>query len=330
MSRNPRRVAILAYDQLCTFEFGIMVELFALPRPEQADWYETQVCALEKGPLRACGGFSLEPNAGIGVLDRAGTIVLPGWREPYDEVPSALLRKLRRAHEHGARLLSVCSGAFVLAATGLLTGKRVATHWKYADRLCAGYPELEVDADVLYVDEGTILTSAGSAAGIDLGLHLIRRDHGAKVANHVARRLVVPPHREGGQAQYIAQSMPEPAQDPSLGPWLQRWRKQIHKPHTVASMARQVHLSERHFARQFKAIAGTTPYRWVIRERVLLAQTQLESSDVAVETIAQRVGFSDAQTLRNHFRRQLGCSPSAYRQRFRLGDAQSRSSQRRR
>ena len=330
MARNPRRVAILAYDQLCTFEFGIMVELFALPRPEQADWYETQVCALERGPLGACGGFSLEPKVGLGALDHAGTIILPGWREPYAEVPTALLRKLRRAHAQGARLLSVCSGAFVLAATGLLEGMRVATHWKYADRLRAAYPNLEVDADVLYVDEGTILTSAGSAAGIDLGLHLIRRDHGAKVANQVARRLVVPPHREGGQAQFIAHAMPEPTHDPSLGPWLQRWRKQIHKPHTVVSMARQVHLSERHFARQFKAIAGTTPYRWVIRERVLLAQAQLESSDVPVETIAHRVGFSDAQTLRNHFRRQVGCSPSAYRQRFRLRDADPRKTQRRR
>src|SRR5437762_8455080 len=203
-----RRVAALAYDGLGTFELGIVVEVFGLPRPEMGPrWYRFQVCALEPGPLRATGGLTVEAHADLSQLTRAGTIIIPGWnanRAP----PAALVAALRRAHHRGARLVSICSGVFVLAAAGLLDGRRATTHWRYVDALRLRYPQILVEPDVLYIDEGTILTSAGSAAGIDLCLHIVRRDFGAAVANEVARRLVVPPLREGGQAQFAVRPVP--------------------------------------------------------------------------------------------------------------------------
>lgn len=209
-----RRVAALVYDRLCTFEFGIAVEIFALPRPElSVDWYEFAVCSLDLGPLRATGGVRMEPTAGLGGLRRAGTIVIPGWRDPNERPPDALLNAVRAAHARGARLVTICSGVFVLAAAGLLDGKRATTHWRYVDRLRELCPRIRVEPDVLYVDEGTILTSAGSAAGIDLCLHIVRRDYGANIANQVARRLIMPPQREGGQSQYI----PAPIQPEAHG-----------------------------------------------------------------------------------------------------------------
>jgi len=200
-------VATLAYDGLGTFELGIVVEVFGLPRPEFAQWYRFRVCALGRRRLRATGGLLVQVNGSLAQLARAGTIVISGWRVT-EEPPARLVEALRRAHRRGARLVSICSGVFVLAATGLLDGRRATTHWRYADALRARYPRVRVEADVLYVDEGSILTSAGSAAGIDLCLHIVRRDFGADVANHVARRLVVAPLRDGGQAQFAERPIP--------------------------------------------------------------------------------------------------------------------------
>src|ERR1700741_2947539 len=201
--RDPRKLAAMAYDGMGTFELGIVSEVFGLSRPElDIPWYEFRVFSLDRAPLRGTGGIRVQAPHGMGVLRSAGTIIVPGWH--VDEAPpKALLRRLRAAHAAGARLVSICSGVFVLAATGLLDGKRATTHWRYAERLAARHPRIQVDADRLYVDEGSILTSAGSAAGIDLCLHIVRRDYGAEVANSVARRLVMPPHRDGGQAQYV-------------------------------------------------------------------------------------------------------------------------------
>lgn len=319
MTRDPLKVAVLAYEGLCTFEFGIMVELFGLERPGLAPWYSLDVCALERGPLRAAGGIRIEAPRTLRGLDGAGTIVIPGWRRPLTEVPEVLLRKLRRAHADGARLLSVCSGAYVLAAAGLLDDRRATTHWVYADDFEASYPEVIVDRDVLYVDEGRILTSAGSAAGIDMGLHLIRRDHGADVANRVARRMVVPPHRDGGQRQYIDAPVEHDAEDAALARLQDAVRADIATEHTVESMAGLAHMSARTFARKFRAATGTTPHRWLARERVHRAQTLLETTELTVETVAHRVGFGDAQLLRLHFRRVVGTSPSAYRRTFDRG-----------
>src|SRR6201997_5178877 len=198
------RVVAVAYDRLCTFEFGCAVELFALPRPElPVKWYEFAVCAAERAPLRAAGGIELRVRHSLRLLDSADTIVIPGWRDPDETPPPALCAKLRVALARGARLCSICSGVFVLAAAGVLDGRRATTHWRYAAQLAARYPRVLVEPNALYVDEGQVLTSAGSAAGLDMLLHLVRRDFGAKIANQVAQRLVVAPHREGGQAQFV-------------------------------------------------------------------------------------------------------------------------------
>ncbi len=317
MPRDPRTVALLAYDGLCTFEFSIMVELFGLPRPEFDEWYRLCVCGLEPGPLRALGGVTIDAPYSLRMFDRAGTIVIPGWCDIAGEVPPRLTRKLRRAHEEGARILSVCSGAFVLAAAGLLDGRRATTHWKYAQALAERYPAIDVDPDVLYVDEGDVLTSAGSAAGIDLGLHLIRRDFGAATANAVARRLVVPPQRDGGQKQFIAAPVGKDPEEAAFARTLDRLRRDLGKEHTVESMAAGAGMSPRTFARRFKEATGTTPHRWLQHERVRLVQSLLETTRLPLERIAERAGFSDPQVLRLHFKRVVGMAPTAYQRSFR-------------
>lgn len=219
LSRDPNRLVVaLAYDGLCTFEFGVAVEVFGLARPEMGeDWYRFAVAAVDDGEMRATGGVRFTADGGLELVEQAGTIIVPGWRGMDAPVPDALCAALQRAHAKGARLLSICSGVFVLAASGLLDGKRATTHWRYTEALKERYPAITVLPDVLYVDEGTVLTSAGSAAGIDLCLHLIRRDFGTKAANMVARRLVVPPHRDGGQAQFIDKAVPELHERQGLG-----------------------------------------------------------------------------------------------------------------
>ena len=314
--RDPMQAVVLAYDGLCTFEFGIVVELFGLPRPEFERWYRLRVARVDPGPLRAAGGLVVEAPFSLRVLDTAGTILVPGWRGFDEPVPRALLRKLRRAHREGARILSVCSGAFVLGEAGLLDGRRAATHWRYAEALARRFPTARVDPDVLYVDEGDIITSAGSAAGIDMGLHLIRRDFGATIANAVARRLVVPPHREGGQMQFIDAPVARADDSLGVGAVLQELRSNLAREQTLDSMARLARMSKRTFVRRFKAATGTTPHRWLQNERVRLAQEQLEASESSLEEIAAGVGFGDAQILRLHFKRVVGTSPSAYRKRF--------------
>lgn len=316
MSRDPLEVVTLAYDGLCTFEFGIVVELFGLPRPEFERWYRLKVARVGDGPLKASGGIRVDAPYTLKVLDRAGTIVVPGWRSPDAPVPQALIRKIKRAHEQGSRLLSVCSGVFVLAEAGILDGKRAATHWRYVDALRARFPRVEVDPDVLYVDEGNVITSAGSAAGIDMGLHLVRRDFGAAVANAVARRLVVPPHRAGGQKQFVETPVVSRPAGDSLSRLLDTVRATLTESHTVAGMARRVGMSQRTFARRFAATTGTTPHKWLQRERVRLAQQLLETTSHGLDRIAHSAGFSDAQLLRLHFKRVVGTSPSAYRKTF--------------
>jgi AraC family transcriptional regulator, transcriptional activator FtrA len=309
-----RNVAVLVYDGLCTFEFGIAVELFGLPRPELADWYRFQACAAEPGPLRATGGFLIEASGGLAELEAAGTIVVPGWRGAAVPPPAELLDSLRRAHANGARLVSICSGVFVLAATGLLAGRRATTHWRYVEQLAAAYPDIRVEPDVLYVDEGQILTSAGSAAGLDLGLHLIRRDFGPAIANHVARRLVIPPHRDGGQAQFIDRPVQvEGAALAGLFDWI---RANLTEDLPIGRLARRAGLSERTFLRRFGAATGTTPNDWITTARLARARELLEATDLAVERVATDSGFGTADTLRHHFRTRLRTSPQRYRDRF--------------
>jgi len=309
-------VAALAYDGLCTFEFGCVVEMFSLERPELGiDWYRFAVCAAERGPIRAAGGIQVVAPHGLAMLARADTIVVPGWRGADEQPPEPLLRALRRAHARGARLASICSGVFVLAATGLLDGKAATTHWRYADKLRERHPAIDVRTNALYVDEGDILTSAGSAAGLDMLLHLVRRDHGAKVANQVAQRLVIPPHRLGDQAQFVPRPMPvdEAARLSRLMDWV---RAHSAQPHTPASLAKRAAMSVRTLQRQFQETAGMTPLAWVVRERVAVARELLESSRRPMADIAERTGFGSEESFRRHFRLVTGISPATYRRQF--------------
>jgi len=310
-----RNVTAIVYDGLCTFEFGIVVEVFAVPRPElNVDWYRFSACSVDR-VARATGGVRVIADAGLARLRTAGTIVIPGWKHPDARPPKDLLNALCRAHERGARLLSVCSGVFVLAAAGLLDGKRATTHWRYVEQLRSRYPRINVDPNVLYVDEGTILTSAGSAAGIDLCLHLVLRDYGARIANSVARRMVVSPHRDGDQAQYVRTPIRD-NRDTSLAPLLQWAIEHLHEALSVRRLAKQARMSERTFARRFANEAGTTPHQWLILQRLLLAQRHLEETHDSIDEVATAVGFETAETLRHHFRNHFRTTPTAYRRRF--------------
>jgi AraC family transcriptional activator FtrA len=314
--RRPHRVVALAYEGLATFEFGIVVEAFALPRPElNVPWYRFTVCSLEPGPIRALGGISVQARSGLGALRGADTIVIPGWRSTDERPPEVLLSALRRAYRRGARVVSVCSGVFVLAAAGLLDGRRATTHWRYADRLARDFPRIRVEPDVLYIDEGRVLTSAGSAAGIDLCLHIIRNDFGAEIANTVAKRLVVPPHRDGGQSQYISAPVHR-RENGGLARLLDWVQANLHRDLTVGRLAAQARMSPRSFARHFRAETGTTPHQWLTHQRLLAAQYWLETSDQSMDCIADAVGLRTAATLRHHFRQTFRISPTAYRKRF--------------
>lgn len=316
MQRAPLDVAILAYDGLCTFEFGIAVEIFGLPRPEfEFPWYRQRIVAVDAGPMRALGGIQVLADAGLEALAQAGTIIVPGWRDRAEPPPPALIAALQRAHEQGARLLSICSGVFVLAATGLLEGRRATTHWRYADELGRRFPGIEVDPQVLYVDAGQLITSAGSAAGIDACLHLVARDFGAQVANTVARRLVMSPQRGGGQAQFIpAPVASAPRHD--LSGLLEWVRQRLEQPLSVAQMAARVAMSERTFLRRFNDATGMTPKAWLQHERMARARELLEGSCESVERIAERCGFGTVESFRNAFRASAGLAPSQYRERF--------------
>ncbi|SFM20695.1 transcriptional regulator FtrA [Methylobacterium pseudosasicola] len=316
MPKSPQpTVVILAYDGLCTFEYGCAVEIFALPRPEfGARWYRCAIAAAEPGPLRGTGGVVVRADGGLELLDTAGTIVIPGWRGPTGAIPPALLDALRRAHLRGTRLVSICAGAFVLAEAGLLAGRRATTHWHFTDRLAA-YPGVRVAADVLYVDEGSILTSAGSAAGLDLCLHVVRTDFGARVANRVARRMVVHAHRDGGQAQFVQRPVPKRA-GAKLGLLFDRVRENLGAAWTVERMASEAGLSLRSLHRHVRAATGLAPGTWLIAERVTEARAMLEETTRPVDEIARLVGFGAAPTLRSHFRSLVGVTPTAYRRSF--------------
>jgi transcriptional regulator GlxA family with amidase domain len=252
---------------------------------------------------------------GLGKLASADLIAIPAWRTNR-EPPAELLTALRRAVQRGARVMSVCTGAFVLAAAGLLDGRRATTHWRHASELARRYPSIDVDPNVLYVDEGSVLTSAGTASGIDLCLHILRQEHGAAVANAVARRMVVPPHRDGGQAQYIESPMVEHDRGDDLAVVLDWVQANLDKPLSVDHLARRANMSVRTFNRRFAATTGTAPHRWLINQRVALAQRLLEETQLEVEQVAEHTGFGTAATLRHHFSRRRGTSPQVYRRTF--------------
>ncbi len=319
MKRKPEKsplVVAVAYDQLCTFEFGCVVEMFALQRPELGvPWYRFAVCSAERPTLRAAGGITVSAPHSLKILEQADTIIVPGWRDADEPPPRDLVRRIRAAYDRGARICSICSGVFVLAAAGILDGRTVTTHWRYAQRLQQRYPALRVAANALYVDEGQIVTSAGSAAGLDMLVHLVRRDHGPKVANLVAQRLVIPPHRDGDQAQYVPR--PVVREDEGRLAKLLDWvRERLDAPHSVASLSKRASMSPRTLLRHFRSITGLAPGEWLLRERVALARDMLESGRVPIGEVADRAGFGSGESFRRHFRLQVGASPTAYRQRF--------------
>ncbi|HEY0625941.1 MAG TPA: transcriptional regulator FtrA [Allosphingosinicella sp.] len=309
-------VSAVAYDGLCSFEFGCVTEVFGLSRPELgSDLYDFQVCSAERGPLVAAGGIKVDVPHGLEVLDRADTIILPGWRHDRESIPDNLVEALRQAHTRGARIASICSGAFVLAAAGLLAGRRATTHWQYAKELSERYPEIEVDASVLYIDDGNIVTSAGSAAGLDMMLHLVRCDYGTRICNIVARRLVIPPHRDGGQAQFLSRPIIE-VKDSRLSQVLEFLRSHATEEHRLADLAAKAAMSPRSFFRKFRDVVGMSPYEWLTHERVAVAKELLEETDMPVDHVAYKAGFGATETLRHHFRRIVGRSPAEYRRTY--------------
>jgi transcriptional regulator GlxA family with amidase domain len=318
-SANRRLVALVLADGFSIFEVGVACEVFGYDRSAYvgAPWYRFATCGSHAGPIRCELPLSIVPSHGLRTLRQASTIIIPPLNENH--VDGEVLSELRRAQRRGARFVSLCTGAFVLAEAGILDGRTATTHWDSAEELARRYPRVKVDPNVLYIDDGDVLTSAGSAASMDLCLHVVRRDYGAEVANIVARRLVVPPHRAGGQAQFIAEPMPPIAGHDPFADTLTWVQGHLGEAITIEVLAAKAAMSPRTFARRFRAATGTTPHRWLSRQRVLLAQRLLESSELPVEDIAWRCGLGTAANLRTQFASVVCASPGAYRRTFRGG-----------
>ncbi|MDE2447947.1 MAG: transcriptional regulator FtrA [Gammaproteobacteria bacterium] len=313
-SGSPHLVVAVAYDDLCLFEFGAVVEIFGLPRPEMgSNWYRFAVAAGEPGQLRALGGVRIVSDGGLELLERADTIIVTGWRNVLEDPPAALVKAIRAAHLRGARLVSMCSGAFVLAAAGVLSGRSATTHWLYTDQLRQRHPDIHVKPDVIYIDDEDVLTSA---AGVDVCLHIVRRDFGPIAANMIARNLVVPPHREGGQSQYVERAVAPAREGARLASLFDRMRKRLHEPQSVAKLAAAAGMSRRTFLRRFKAATGSTPAAWLLAERLAEARSLLETTCRSVDDVATACGLGTADSLRHHFRRRFGISPVRYRASF--------------
>jgi transcriptional regulator GlxA family with amidase domain len=312
------RVAIAVTAGLPMFELAVPCEIFGPRQDFPAPWwYEVRLCGAQDGPVRTAEGLVFDGACGLAELAAADTVIVPACASIQDDPPAALLTALRTARDRGARIASICTGAFTLAAAGLLDGRPATTHWMNAAELSRRWPAVRVEPDVLYTDDGQILTSAGASAGLDLCLHIVRQDHGTRIANALARRMVIPPHREGGQAQYIEQPLPVDG-SPNLGPCLDWARAHLELPITVQDLAQQALMSPRTFARRFRETTGTTPLQWLCAERVHRAQDLLENTDDTVDRIADQCGFGSAQRLRTHFTRVNRVTPHEFRRSFRI------------
>jgi transcriptional regulator GlxA family with amidase domain len=319
-------VAVAVLDEFEPFELGVVCEVFGTDRTgDGLPSYDFAVVAGEPGPLRSTAGFTLDTPFGLERLDEADLVAVPAIAEGHprlrrQDYPEPLLAALRRTVTRGGRVLSVCTGAFILGAAGLLDGRRCTTHWRNVSDLALCCPAADVDPSVLYVDADPVFTSAGTAAGIDACLYLIRKEHGSKVANAIARRMVVPPHRDGGQAQYIDRPLPTAPAD-SLADVIRWMEGHLDQQVTVGQLAARAHMSPRSFARRFVQETGTTPHRWLTGQRILLAQQLLEETGETVDVVAERAGFGNATALRHHFRTWKHTTPHAYRRAFRLAGA---------
>ncbi|MFI6180059.1 helix-turn-helix domain-containing protein [Nonomuraea sp. NPDC051191] len=312
---SVQRVVALVLPPQSTFELACAAEVFGVRRPGLPSRYAFQVCAERPGVVPTLAGYDMAVGEGLSALEAADTVVIPGWHRRDDPAPPAVIDAVRRAHRRGARLVAICSGAFLLAETGLLDHRRATTHWRLAAELAARFPDVRVEPDTLYIDLGDLATSAGTAAGIDLCLHLARADHGAAYAAHVARHMVMPPHREGGQLQYStvppADRLPE-----SLAPILDWAGERLHAPLTLDDLAARAKVSPRTLARRFAEQLGVSPGRWLLQQRVTAARALLEETDLPVEAIAAKVGLSSAANLRRRFHSLVHTTPAAYRRSF--------------
>lgn len=312
-----KRVAVVVLDGVAPFELGVLCEVFGVDRTDEGlPAYEFSVCGPGGRAVRTSVGFRLTPDSDLAPLETADLIGVPPQADDT-EIPAELAEALRRAEARGAYVVSLCTGAFALGAAGLLDGRQCTTHWRHATALAKQFPLADVDCNSLYVEDRRVITSAGTAAAIDMCLHLVRQEHGAEVATKLARRMVVPPHRSGGQAQFIEVPVPRRPDAETLEPLLTWLMANLDEPTTVDDLAQRVHMAPRTFARRFRAETGTTPHDWITDQRVLQARRLLEETDLGVEAVAVRVGFGDAATLRHHFTRRVGATPHAYRGTFR-------------
>ncbi len=311
------KVAAIALEQIAPFELGVICEVFGTDRTADGfPGYDFQLCTVDGRPVTTRSGFQITPHADLKPLAQADLVAVSA--HPIDtKAPPAVVEALREAYDRGAYVLSECSGAFLLGEAGLLDGRRCTTHWQYAAELARRHPTAEVLPNSLYVEDGRLLTSAGTAAGIDLCLHLVRTVHGSEVATKLARRMVVPPHRDGGQAQYVEAPLPKAPDAETLEPLLRWLIGHLDQPLDVDTLARRAHMAPRTFARRFRAETGATPHDWLTTQRVLLARRLLEETDLGIDAVANRAGFGDAAMLRHHFAKRVGATPQAYRSTFR-------------
>ena len=315
---RSRTIAVVAFDGISPFHLTVPCVVFAEDRRSIGmPRFDVRVCGVERRRLATSAGFAIEAPHGLDRLAGADTVIVPSWRDPKERPPEKLLVALRSAHERGARVIGLCLGAFVLAEAGLLDGRRATTHWAWADEFAQRFPQVELDAGALYVDEGEVLTSAGTVAGIDCCLHLVREQLGAEIANRLARRLVVSPHRPGGQAQFIEQPVAQDGGGDRLRAALDWAARRIGEPLSLEQLAARSAMSTRTFTRRFRAATGTTFKQWLIDQRLTRARRLLETTDLTVERVASDAGFGNALSMRLHFASHVGTSPVAYRRSFR-------------
>jgi transcriptional regulator GlxA family with amidase domain len=321
-AHSPRRltVAVIAFDGMSPFHLSVPCLVFGGNRRDPGvSTFEVVVCAADAGALRTEAGFTIATQFDLAAVDTADIVIMPSWHDDCREAPSALLEALRRAHRRGTTVVGLCLGAFPLAQAGLLDGRTATSHWERVDTLAERYPKVKVDPDVLYVDEGDVLTSAGVAAGLDCCFHLLRRLSGAEVANRRARRLLIAPHRQGGQAQFIERPLPVTNSDDRLSQVLEWVTQHVEQTHSIDSLAERAAMSRRNFTRHFRQTTGTSFKQWLLNQRLAHAQRMLESSDASIEVVAQQAGFGTGLSLRQHFRAALDISPSVYRKQFQSG-----------
>ena len=309
-------IAVVAFQRVIPFHLSVPCIVFGEGILAADNPFEVRVCAGEPGPIKTSTGFGLSDLEPLELLEQADVVVVPGWRDSLDDPPERLLSALRRAHNRGAQIVGLCLGTYVLAAAGLLDGGCATTHWEFADRIAARFPAIDLDPDVLYVEHNNVLTSAGTAASLDVCLHMLRTRLGATEANRTARRLVIAPHRTGGQAQFIDQPLPAASGDCRLAVLMNSVRTRLQEPHSVDSLASEARMSRRSFTRHFKALTGTSAAAWLLKERLVYSQRLLESSDDSIEAIADTAGFGSVASMRMHFREALSVTPTVWRERF--------------